>query len=58
MLYKTAIQNLWATFEAAHGKAENRRLALVNVRYDSESVNIFFYTKVTTVVVADVVEFQ
>lgn len=58
MLYKTAMQKLWSGFEASNGAIANRRLALVNVRYDSESLNLFFYTKVTTVVVADVVEFQ
>lgn len=58
MLYKTAIQRLWQNFEAANGSAVNRKLALVNVRYDSESLNLFFYTKVTTVIIADVVEFE
>lgn len=58
MLYKNAMQNLWANFEKVHGPAANRKLALVNIRYDSESLNLFFYTKVTTAVVADVVEFQ
>ncbi|ELR71897.1 hypothetical protein C900_02136 [Fulvivirga imtechensis AK7] len=58
LLYKTAMQNLWNNFESANGKPVDRKLALVNVRYDSESLNLFFYTKVTTVVVADVVEFQ
>ncbi len=58
MLYKRAIQNLWSDFEAAHGTVSNRRLALVNVRYDSEMLNLFFYTRVTTVIVADVVEFE
>lgn len=58
MLYKIAIKNLWTNFETANGAAANRKLALVNVRYDSEALNLFFYTKVTTVIVADVVEFQ
>lgn len=58
MLYKTAMQNLWTNFEARNGAVANRKLALVNIRYDSESLNLFFYTKVTTTVVADVVEFE
>lgn len=58
MLYKVAMKNLWENFEAKNGAIANRRLALVNVRYDSESLNLFFYTKVTTAVVADVVEFE
>lgn len=57
-LYKAALSALWTRFETENGAAEGRKLALVNVRYDSESVNTFFYTKVTTVVVADVVEFE
>ncbi|MEQ9377641.1 MAG: hypothetical protein RIG68_20815 [Imperialibacter sp.] len=58
LLYKNAMKQLWDNFEAANGPVTNRKLALVNVRYDSESLNVFFYTKVTAVVVADVVEFQ
>jgi hypothetical protein len=58
MLYKTAMKNLWTNFEATNGVVKNRRLALVNVRYDSESLNLFFYTRVTTAVVADIVEFE
>lgn len=58
MLYKTAIKNFWSNFEATHGPVAERKLALINLRYDSESLNLFLYTRVTTVVVADVVEFQ
>lgn len=58
MLYKLAMKKLWENFEATNGGVKNRKLALVNVRYDSESLNLFFYTKVTTAVVADVVEFE
>ena len=56
-LYKIAVQNLWKNFETTHGKTEGRPLALVNVRYDSEAVNAFIYTKPTLTVIADVVEF-
>jgi hypothetical protein len=58
MLYKIAMQKLWTSFEASNGPAVNRKLALINVRYDSETLNLVLYTKVTTVIVADVVEFQ
>lgn len=58
MLYKNAIKNLWADFETKNGPTANRRLALVNVRYDSEALNLLVYTKVTTAIVADVVEFE
>lgn len=57
-LYNTAMKNLWDSFEAQHGPVANRRLALVNMRYDSDALNLFVYTKVNTVVTADVVEFE
>lgn len=57
-LYKNAMQNLWANFEAKNTSAVNRTLALVNLRYDAETLNTFFYTKIKIVVVADVVEFK
>ena len=57
-LYGTAMKNLWSKFESSNGPVANRKLALVNMRYDAESLNLFLYTKVTTVIVADVVEFQ
>ena len=58
MLYRIAIRNLWTDFESKNGPIANRRLALVNVRYDSESLNLILYTKITTAIVADVVEFE
>lgn len=58
LLYKQAISQLWANFEKLNGPVVGRRLALVNVRYDSESLNLVLYTKITAVIVADVVEFQ
>jgi hypothetical protein len=57
-LYQSAIKNFWSNFEASHGPVAGKRLALVNVRYDSESLNLLLFTKVTTVIVADVVEFD
>ena len=58
MLYKKAMQELWANYEAKNGTAANAKVALVNVRYDFESLNLFLYTKITTVVVADIVAFE
>ena len=58
MLYKQAVGELWANFEKSNGPVAGRRLALVNVRYDSESLNLVVYTKITSMIVADVVEFQ
>jgi hypothetical protein len=57
-LYKNALQNLWANFEAKNGSAVGRTLALTNLRYDSETLNTGFYTKIKIVVIADVVEFK
>lgn len=57
MLYKEALDNLWKNFEAAHGSAEGKKLALINVHYDSDALNLFVYTQPRIVVRADVVEF-
>ena len=57
-LYKEAMEDLWSNFAAAHGDVEGRRLALVNVRYDSESRNLLVYTDVKIAIRADVVEFD
>ena len=56
-LYKMAIQNLWKNFEAKHGSVEGRTLALVNLRYDTEGLNLLVYTSPKLTLVADVVEF-
>lgn len=59
MLYREAIEELWANFEAEHGEADGRSLALVNLRYDADAWNILgVYTKPRISVRADVVEFQ
>ena len=57
MLYKEALEDLWQKFEAQHGKIEGRKLALANVRYDSESLNLLLYTGVKVFIRADIVEF-
>lgn len=57
MLYKEAMDNLWKNFESAHGSVEGKKVALINVHYDSEALNLFFYTQPKIIVRADVVEF-
>lgn len=58
MLMKRALENLWANFEAEHGPAEGRNLALINVRYDSDAANyLLLYSKLKVSVRADVIEF-
>lgn len=58
MLYQAALNDLWRNFARDHGAVEGRSLALVNVRYDSEALNLIVYTKPRVSVVADVVEFR
>ena len=58
MLYQTALDSLWRSVEQQQGQAvEGRRLALTNVRYDTEALNVLLYTQPTVVVRADVIEF-
>ena len=57
MLYKEAMEDLWKNFEAEHGKTEGRKLALANVRYDSETLNLLVFTGIKVFVRADIVEF-
>lgn len=57
MLYGEALDQLWANFREDYGSTRGRDLALVNVRYDTEDLNLFLYTKPTVAVRADVVEF-
>jgi hypothetical protein len=58
-LYQAALENLWDSYERQNNAQVNgRSLALVNVRYDSEAVNILgFYTKAQVSLSADIVEF-
>lgn len=58
MLYADALENLWANYEAEHGDVEEGTLALANVRYDTDILNLLFYTKVVLTVRADIVEFE
>ncbi len=59
LLYKAALENLWRNFEQQYGSVEGRSLALVNVRYDSDAMNVFFvYTRPKISVRADVIEFE
>lgn len=58
LLYKAAVENLWAQFEEQHGPVGNRRLALVNVQFDADASNYFgVYSKSVVSVRADIVEF-
>lgn len=59
LLYKAAVEDLWAQFEEDHGPVENRRLALVNVQFDADASNYLgLYSKSVVSVRADIVEFE
>ncbi|MEQ8523170.1 MAG: hypothetical protein RIB15_00640 [Gracilimonas sp.] len=57
-LYKDARENLWTNFEAQNSPAEGRKLALVNIQYDSGTTNFVLYTKAKVTITADVIEFE
>ena len=57
-LYKNAMQNLWTNFEAKNGSPVDHTYALINLRFDAETLNTLLYTKIRIVVIADVVEFN
>jgi hypothetical protein len=56
-LYQAALADLWSNVEAAYGTVEGERLALINVRYDVDALNLLLYTQPTLTVRADVIEF-
>jgi len=57
MLYKEALDNLWKNIEATYGSIEGKKVALINVRYDAEALNLILYTSPHISIRADVVEF-
>ncbi len=56
-LYKEAMEHLWQDFEESNGPVVGRRLALTNIRYDSDSHNLLVYSDITLSIRADVIEF-
>ena len=58
MLYQEALENLWENYEKDHGPREAKKIALVNVHYDADILNVLFYTEVKLYIRADVVEFK
>lgn len=57
MLYREALDDLWKNYEMDNGAISGKHLALANVRYDSDILNLILYTKVKVSVRADVIEF-
>jgi hypothetical protein len=58
MLYQEALENLWENYEKDYGKRQDRKIALVNVHYDTDILNLILYTEVRLFIRADVVEFK
>jgi len=57
MLYREALENLWQQYADKNGDIKGKKLALVNVRYDVDSINLILYTESRLSIRADVVEF-
>lgn len=57
-LYSDALDNLWENYESNHGAIGDKKLALTNVRYDAEILNLLLYTGTKITVRADIVEFN
>lgn len=57
MLYKEALENLWKNYEAANGPVGDKKIALINIRYDADALNLFVYTQPKIMIRADVIEF-
>lgn len=57
-LYQQAFKNLWDNVEKKVGKVEDHRLALTNIRYDTQISNFILFNKVKLMVRADVIKFD
>ena len=60
LLYQKALENLWQNFETQHNQSvEGSSLALINIRYDAQALNVLvFYTEPSVSIRADVIEFE
>ena len=56
-LYDDAVQDLWKNYSEKHGDMAGKKLVLVNLRYDTDILNLVVYTQTKLFVSADVVEF-
>ena len=55
--YAAAVQDLWNKYREKYGDIEGKKLALVNIRQDTETLNTLIYTEARYFITADVVEF-
>jgi hypothetical protein len=53
-----AIRDMWSNYEAEYGPIGDRKLSLVNIRFDSDVINALLYTSTKIIVHADVIEFK
>lgn len=58
MIYAEALEDLWATYESENGTVTDQKLALANIRYDTDILNLVLYTKVKITVRADIIRFD
>jgi len=58
LLYQEALENLWGNFEKNHGPRQDKKVALVNVHYDTDIRHYLLYMDVQLFIRADVVEFK
>jgi len=56
-IYNEALEDLWKNYETEYGSPNGQSIALANVRYDTESVNLLLYTSIVLIIRADVVRF-
>jgi len=56
-LYDDAVKDIWNKYKEQHGDIGDKKLALTNIRYDSDILNLFVYTQTELYLHADVVEF-
>ena len=57
-LYDDAIQNLWKKYQDNYGEIDGKKLALINIRYDTDILNLLVYTQTELYINADIVEFK
>lgn len=56
-LYDAAVQDLWKNYRLKYGDIEGKKLALINIRHDTELLNTFVYAQAKYFITADVIEF-
>lgn len=56
-LYQEALDDLWDHVYREYGDIKGEQLALTNVRYDSDILNLFLVSKIKLSVRADVIRF-